>query len=255
MAGRGRLAGKAAIVTGAAGGIGRAISLRFAEEGAGVVAADIDGAGAERTAGAVAEAGGRAMACACDVSQSRSAKAAVEAALKRFGAIHVLVNNAAIWVGDASVVDLDEADWQRAVAVNLTGAFLMSKHAVPAIIAAGGGSVIHVASQLAHVARPGRPWYCATKGALIQLARAMAVDHAAGRVRVNTLSPGPTLTEKNIALYGGIERVTAEMGGRTLFNRLAEPREIAEAAVFLASDESSFMTGADLLVDGGYLAR
>jgi NAD(P)-dependent dehydrogenase (short-subunit alcohol dehydrogenase family) len=255
MAGKGRLAGKTALITGGAGGIGRAISIRFAEEGANVVAADVAAAGAEETAALILEVGGSATACACDVSDSGAAKAAVGHALERFGALHVLVNNAAIWVSDASVVDLPEDEWDRVIAVNLTGAFLMSKHAIPAIAGGGGGSVIHLGSQFAHVARSGRPWYCATKGALIQLARAMAIDHAGQNIRVNCLSPGPTLTEKNITLYGGIEQLTATMGGQTLLNRLAEPREIAEAALFLAADDSSFMTGADLLVDGGYITR
>src|SRR5262249_15297081 len=140
-------------------------------------------------------AGGAAAAAACDVSDSRQAKAAVDGAVRRFGALHVLVNNAAFFVPDATLPDLDEALFQRSFAVNVTRAFLMSKWAVPRIAAAGGGSVIHIASQMAHVARPLQATYCSTKAALLLMAKGMALDHAKDRVRVNTLSPGGIATQ------------------------------------------------------------
>ncbi len=248
----GRLDGKTAIVTGAAGGIGAAMVRLFAAEGAAVVCADIDLAGAERAAAA---AGGGAVACRCDVSREADAAAAVALAVERFGGLTILVNNAAAFLPDGTVTDIAAADWQRALAVNLTGAFLMSRHAVPAMIAGGGGSIIHVASQFGSVGRPGRSWYCAAKAGLIGLAKAMALDHASHGIRVNSLSPGPVSTERILRRYGGAAGAQEAIGRRTAQDRLARPEEIAEAALFLASDASSFMTGADLLVDGGYTAQ
>jgi NAD(P)-dependent dehydrogenase (short-subunit alcohol dehydrogenase family) len=134
------------------------------------------------------------------------------------------------------------------------GAFLMSRAVLPMMIAAGGGSIIHIASQLGRVAAPRRVAYCSTKGAVIQLAKAMAIDHAGDNVRVNALSPGAVATRRMIHRYGGMDEARRTAGPKHLLNRLGEPDEIAQAALFLASDGASFMTGADLLVDGGYTA-
>ena len=136
--------------------------------------------------------------------------------------------------------------------VNLNGAFLMSKHAIPIMAEGGGGSIIHIASQLGYTAKPGRPWYCAQKAALINLARAMALDHARQNIRVNSLSPGPIETRRFVSNFESLE--AARGANDTLLGRLGRPEEIADGTVFLASDESSFMTGADLLIDGGYTA-
>jgi NAD(P)-dependent dehydrogenase (short-subunit alcohol dehydrogenase family) len=138
------------------------------------------------------------------------------------------------------------------MAVNLDSAFLFARHAIPAIDAAGGGSIILIASELARVAMPGRTWYCAQKSALVGLARAMAVDHADQRIRVNSLSPGPVETARYVRKFDSLE--AARASGDTLFNRIATPEEVAAGAVFLASDESSFVTGTDLLIDGGRTA-
>jgi NAD(P)-dependent dehydrogenase (short-subunit alcohol dehydrogenase family) len=242
------------VVTGSASGIGRAIAERFAAAGAALVCADRDLDGAERTARGIVDAGGAACAVHCDVSVDADAARTVAEALARFGALHGLVNCAAVWIADGTVVDIPQADWNRSMAVNLNGAFLMSKHAIPPMIAAGGGSIVHVASQLGHTGKAGRAWYCAAKAALIQIAKVMAIDHAADNIRVNALSPGPVATQRNIDRYGGVEAAQRASGGLTLFDRLGRPEEIADAALFLASDASSFMTGADLLVDGGYTA-
>ncbi|HET6355267.1 SDR family oxidoreductase, partial [Streptomyces sp.] len=151
-------------------------------------------------------------------------------------------------------LQMEEAAWDRVIRINLTGAFLMVKAALPAMIARGGGSVILIASQLGRVAAPGRPAYCATKGALIQLAKVLAVDHAAQGIRANTISPGAIETRRMLRRHKDMAEARQMMGPKHLLNRLGLPEEIARAAVFLASDAASFMTGIDLLADGGYTA-
>jgi NAD(P)-dependent dehydrogenase (short-subunit alcohol dehydrogenase family) len=247
-----RLTGKAAIVTGAGGGIGGAICRRFAAEGAAVVCVDIDGRSVEATAQAIRSAGGRAAALVGDVALEATAETAVAMARGQFGRLDVLVSNAVYDLPLGPLTGITHADWRRTMEVNLDSAFLMSKHAIPAMAAAGGGSIILVASQLGRVARPGRPWYCAAKGALINLAKAMALDHAADNIRVNSLSPGPVETGRYVKNFPNVE--AARESHHTLLGRLGAPDEIAAGAVFLASDESGFMTGADLLIDGGYTA-
>lgn len=250
-----RLEGRTAIVTGAGGDIGRAISKAFAAEGAKVLCTDIDAEAAETTAAVIRSAGGTAAAFACDVSQSASARAAVEAAIARFGSLHILVNNAAVFPPEATIPELDDDAWEKALAVNIGGAFHMSKFAIPRIAAAGGGSVIHVASQMARVANAGQAAYCATKGALLMLAKGMALDHAEENIRVNTLSPGGIATEGMARKWGDMATAERRWGRpKHPLRRLGRVEEVARAAVFLASDEASFMTGADLLIDGGYTA-
>lgn len=238
------LKGKAAIVTGAASGIGRAIALELARAGAKVAALDLNDAAAPE---------GGLLAIKCDVSSETETERAVAQAVKAFGGLHILVNAAAMRDPTATVVELDLAAWNRVFAVNVGGAFLMSRWAVPHIAAAGGGSIIHVASQLGTVGTPGRVAYCSTKGALITMAKAMAADHAAQNIRVNTLSPGAVETER-LLRFGSMEKAREVLGPKHLLKRLGQPAEIAAAALFLASDASSFMTGADLRVDGGYNA-
>src|SRR5712691_3694995 len=188
----GRLQGKVAIVTGAGGGIGAAISRRFASEGAAVIGVDVDAGALELMAAAVRAAGGRVSALSADVAEEATAEAAVTHSLAEFGRLDVLVSNAVYDLPLGPLTGLSLADWRRTMAVNLDSAFLFSKHAIPAM--QGDGSIILIASQLGRVARPGRPWYCAAKGALIQLAKAMALDHAGQHIRVNSLSPGPVET-------------------------------------------------------------
>ncbi len=154
----------------------------------------------------------------------------------------------------ATVPELEESVWERVLRVNLTGAYLVSKACLPVMIKGGGGSIILIASQLGRVASPGRAAYCTTKGALIQLAKVMAADHAAQGVRVNTLSPGAVETDRLVRRWGDMGKAREIMAPKHLLGRLGQPDEIARAALFLASSASSFMTGADLLVDGGYTA-
>ena len=249
--GAARLAGRAILVTGAGKGIGRAIAQRLAGEGAGVACLDLDAAGVRETA---AEIGKPALAITGDVTDPATAEAAVRQALAAFGALHGLVNNAAAPSVGGSVVDLALADWNREIAVSLTGAFLMSKHAVPAIAAAGGGSIVHVASQFGHVAVAGSAAYCAAKAGLVNLARVMALDHAADRIRVNTLSPGAVATHRVIDRHGSLEAAERALAPKHPIGRIGRPQEVAAAAAFLMSEDSSFMTGADLLIDGGHTA-
>jgi NAD(P)-dependent dehydrogenase (short-subunit alcohol dehydrogenase family) len=248
------LKGKSAVVTGAGNGIGRAISLAFAQAGAAVACLDLDAKAAGATVTAIANEGGRALPVQCDVASEAEVERAVKAILSEFAAIHILVNGAAGYDPNGTVLDLTLSEWNRVFGVNVGGAFLLSRAILPTMITAGGGSIIHIASQLGSVAAPRRAAYCATKGALIQLAKAMAADHAAQNIRVNTLSPGAVETDRLIKRFGDMETARREAGPRHLLQRLGQPEEIALAALFLASDASSFITGSDLLVDGGYNA-
>ena len=245
---------KIAIVVGAANGIGRATALAFAAAGARVACADVEEAGARATAAEIDKAGARALPLLLDVTDGVSCRSAVAATVERFGGLDVLLYGAADSDGPATVLEMDEAAWDRVIRINLTGAFLMVKAALPAMIARGGGSVILIASQLGRVAMPGRPAYCATKGALIQLAKVLAADHAAQGIRANTLSPGAVETRRLLRRHKNMDEARRVMGPKHLLNRLGLPEEIARAAVYLASDASAFMTGSDLLIDGGYTA-
>ena len=247
------LNGRNAVVSGAGSGIGRAIALAFAAAGANVACLDLDGDAAAATAAEAAKSG-RATAVACDVAREADVAAAAEKVLSEFNAVHILVSGAAGHDPTATVLELTLAQWNAVFGVNVAGAFLLSRAFLPSMIAAGGGSVILIASQHGSVAAPGRAVYCASKGALIQLAKTMAADHAAQNVRVNTLSPGAVETIRMVRRFGDMETARRISGPKHLIGRLGQPHEIAAAAVFLASDAASFMTGADLLVDGGYNA-
>ena len=249
-----KLTGKVALVSGAGGGIGRAICLAFAEAEAAVACCDIDPASAEETVRLARDAGGRAIAQPCDVSVQQQTEAATAAAHRAFGRIDVLVSGAAPHDPSGTVLETSLADWDRVLAVNLTGSFLLSRAALPYMIEGGGGSIIFIASQLGRVGSAGRAAYCATKGALIQLAKVMAIDHAGQNVRVNTLSPGGVETQRTLQRYGSFEAGRRTLGPKHLLGRLGQPQEIAAAALFLDSDAASFVTGSDLLVDGGYTA-
>jgi NAD(P)-dependent dehydrogenase (short-subunit alcohol dehydrogenase family) len=246
-----RLAGRVVLVTGAGKGIGRAIAERLVAEGARVACLDLAAAEAKSAAAAI---GDHALGLGGDVTDPGAAEAAVRATLAAFGALHGLVNNAAAPSKSGTVATLALADWDREIAVSLTGAFLMSKFAVPAIAAAGGGSIVHVASQFGHVAVAGSAAYCAAKAGLVNLAKVMALDHAGEHIRVNTLSPGAVGTHRLVASQGSLEAAERALAPKHPIGRIGRPEEIAAAAAFLLSEDSSFMTGADLLVDGGYSA-
>lgn len=247
-----RLGGKVVLITGAASGIGAAIARRCVGEGASVICADQSHAGATALAG---ELGRSALGLACNVVDARSVRAAVEDGVARFGRLDGLVHNAAAPSRDGTVVDLAEEQWQLEIGVSLTGAFLVSKHVLPMMITAGGGSVVFVASQFAHVATGNSVAYCAAKAGLVHLAKAMAVDHATDGIRVNSLSPGAVATPRLLQRFADFGAADAALGPAHLLGRIAQPDEIAAAAAFLLSQDASFVTGTDLLADGGYAAR
>jgi NAD(P)-dependent dehydrogenase (short-subunit alcohol dehydrogenase family) len=243
-----------ALVAGGGGEIGGAIARLFATEGAAVAVADIDPHKAETVAGTIADQGGRAQALAVDVADEASAKQAIARTVEVFGKLTTLVNVAAAVTPDGTVETLSLEEWNKAIAVNLTGVFLMCKFAVPQLRRSGGGSIVNIASQLGHLGVPLRSPYCTTKAALIHFTRILAMDHAVDNIRANTISPGFILTDRSSARSGGKEQARIVNGPRHLLNRPGEPEEISAGALYLASEESSFVTATDLLIDGGYVA-
>ena len=238
------------IVTGAGSGIGAATALRIAREGASVLCWDINANAVERVANSIRNSGHDAVALVADVADEQASIAAVAEVEAQWGRLDGIVCSAVFDIAEGLVTGLEYSELKRTMDVNLNAVFMLAKHSIPVMKASGGGSIVLVASQLGHVARPGRPWYCAQKGALISLARALALDHASEQIRVNSVSPGPTETPRYLAKFNTPE--LARQSHRTLLGRLAQPEEVAASILFLLSDESSFITGSDLLVDGGY---
>lgn len=253
------------LVTGAAGDIGRAMARRFLAAGARVALVDRDAAGLADclagladclagTAGAWPAGDARAITLLADIADEHAAQSAVATAVRRFGTLHVLVNNAARVTPQFPVGAIPVDEWRATLEVNLTGAWLMARAALPHLAAAGGGVVINIASQLGHVATPGRGAYSVSKAGLIALTRAIAIDHAAERIRAVSLSPGAVMTSRLTSRYGGEEAVNRELAPRHPIGRIGTPAEIAQVACFLAGDAAAFITGVDVLADGGYTA-
>ncbi len=252
-----RLQEKTAIVTGVGAGIGEAVAVRFAEEGARLVLNDISAAAAERTLRKVRDLGAKAVVAVADISQEASARSISDAAVAAFGGIDILVNNAADFT-QKNIEAAELADWQRVLGVNVIGTALVSKFAIPHL-KGKGGAIVHLASMSGLIAQPDFATYNASKGAVLTLTKCMAMDLAPYKIRVNAVCPGAVLTS---ASYREIERMglTFEqwrdrVAPLHLLNRLGDPREVANAVLFLASDEASFITGTHLMVDGGYTAR
>ena len=250
-----RLAGKSALITGAGSGIGRQTALRFAREGAAVAAVDIDDDAGAETADMVAEAGGRAIFARADVSEARDCRRMIAEAEEAFGRLDVLFNNAGIsHLEDGGAVDTDEAVWEQTMNVNLKGVFLGCKYGIPALLRSGGGSVINTASFVALLgAATPQIAYTASKGGVLALSRELAVIHARDNIRVNALCPGPLRTEL-LMKYLDTEEKRQRRLVHVPMGRFGEAEEIADAVVFLASDESSFVTGTAFTVDGGITA-
>jgi NAD(P)-dependent dehydrogenase (short-subunit alcohol dehydrogenase family) len=251
-----RLPGKVAVITGAASGIGRASALLFAREGAAVVLTDVNETGGQAVAAEITNLGGRAILEPGDVTRAADCRRVIQRAVREMGGLHVLFNNAGI-IRRASVVELSEADWDRVMAVNVKATFLMCREAIPVMGSAGGGSIINMASGWGLAGGPRAAAYCASKGAVVLLTKAMAVDHGRQNIRVNCICPGDTDTAmlRNEAQQLGEpgDRFLAEAARRPL-GRVGRPEEIAQAALYLAGDAASFVTGTALVVDGGGLA-
>src|SRR5882762_1433438 len=251
----GRLRGKVAFITGAGMGMGREASILFAEEGARIVVGDIDARAAKETVGLVEQAGGQALAAVGDVSVEADVRRMIEEGARRFGRLDVLYNNAGVlWKDrDRSVLETDETWWDRVMAVNLKSVVWVTKHGIPELRKAGGGSIIMTGSvsALAGFTRA-QDAYTAAKGALISLTKSLAIQFAKDRIRCNVIHPGIVDTPLQAPYL--TEAIRKEFESGIPLGRIARPREIAYVALFLASDESSFMTGAELVVDGGFTA-
>lgn len=257
-----KLDGKVAIITGAASGIGRATAELFAREGARVVVADINAGGATDTVKAITSLGGEALFVQTDITKYGEVEKMVEATMLTYQGLDILVNNAAI-LAFGTILKTKEEDWDRLMAVNLKGVYLCSKLAVPRIIERGGGVIINIASIGGLVGGPALAAYNASKGGVVLLTKNMAIDLAPYNIRVNCLCPGTALTSMANQIFvtrakGDVDKVESmkEAGLRGYpLRRYGKPEEMAQAILFLASEESAFMTGASLVVDGGYTAK
>jgi NAD(P)-dependent dehydrogenase (short-subunit alcohol dehydrogenase family) len=253
-----RLRDKVAIVTGGASGIGRVSAATMAREGAKVVVADRNGDGAVAVAEEIRASGGAAVGCRADIAEEDDVRAMVQRAVDEFGALHVLHNNAALTdasahAKDITVVDLTVDTWDRSMAVNARGAMLACKHAVPHMIAAGGGSIINTASNQALAGDLSQAAYGAAKGAVVTLTMSVATAFGKQGVRCNCISPGAIRTPSLLAACP--PEFLDELAKHNLVDRIGEPEDIANLALFLASDESSFITGLTIRCDGGQLAH
>ena len=252
-----RLKDKVAVITGSGSGIGRASALRFAQEGARVVVADWNPEGGRETVARVCAHSGEAIYVQADVSRDEDIRRVIETAVCTYGGLHILFNNAGIQVF-GTLPDTSEADWHKVLDVNLKGIYLACKYAIPQMIRQGGGSIINTSSALGLVGDPDLPAYSATKGAILAMTRSMAQAHGRQGIRVNSICPGDVETPIVVEYFEhqpdpaeARRRVAAEYA----LGRIAQPEEVANVALFLASDESSFVTGTYIIVDGGLTSK
>ena len=248
-----RLEGRKAIITGGGAGIGEAIARAFVKEGASIVIADMDLEAAENVATSLRDDGHTAHALLCDVSDGKSVQSMVEAAAECLGSIDTLVNNAGF--GRAGkLLETTEEDWDRMMDVNVKGIFLVSKHTLPHLLESGGGCIINMASVAGVVGVRDRTAYCASKGGVISLTRAIALDYVEQGLRCNSISPGTVDTPwvgRMVAQFPDPEATRAQMVARQPMGRLGQPDEIAAATVYLASEDAAFITGSNMMIDGG----
>lgn len=245
---------RVALITGAAGDLGAAIAARFLEAGARLALIDIDAAQLKARRARELGASDRVLVLACNVADPDQTRTAVDETVRHFGALNILVNNAATESVRTTVADVSVEEWRRTLDVNLTGAWLMAKWAIPHLRQAGGGVILNIASQLGHVTTAGSSAYSASKAALLSLTRSIAVDCAADNIRAVSLSPGAVMTGRLTRRYGTEDEVNRALAHKHPAGRIGRPRELAEAALYLVSDGASFVTGSDLLADGGYTA-
>jgi NAD(P)-dependent dehydrogenase (short-subunit alcohol dehydrogenase family) len=252
-----KLQNKIAIITGAAMGIGQGIAFVFGREGARMVIADVNVAEGQKTTRELQERGYEALFVECDVSKEDQVKAMMEAAVERYGTIHILVNNAAIGMYK-TVLETTSEEWDLCLGINLKGAFLCSKYAIPHIRLAGGGSIINIASVHSHQNSSGSAPYAASKGGLLALTRQMSIDFGKDKIRVNAVCPGWTYTpnvQRIFDRYPDPAKFRQEVEQRQILGRLGTIEDIGEATAFLASDAASYITGSSLMVDNGMTAQ
>jgi NAD(P)-dependent dehydrogenase (short-subunit alcohol dehydrogenase family) len=250
----GKLEGRVAIVTGAASGIGRATALLFAAEGAKVVAADWDEEKGQSVAEEILERGAGATFVRADIASPDDVRRTVEKAVQSYGHLDIIFNNAGIEGEQAPTADCTLENWDRVIGINLKGVFLGMKYAIPEMLKNGGGAIINNASVAGIVGFQGIPAYCASKGGVIQLTKTAALEYAKQGIRVNAICPGVIATPMVERFIGDNEQVQKAFEALEPVGRFGRPEEVAQLALFLASEDSSFCTGASFVVDGGFVA-
>ena len=243
--------GKVAFVTGAGSGIGRATALAFARAGASVTVADISEESSRETAQLIEEQGGQAVTVKCDVTQAKEVKAALDKTIEKFGRLDFAFNNAGIEQRNAAIADFEEDEWNRIIDTNLRGAFLCMKYEIPLLLKQGGGAIVNVSSGAGVIGIKGGGAYAAAKHGIIGLTKSAALDYAGQNIRVNAVAPGYIATAMMERFTGGTNEGRAKVVSEEPIGRMGQPEEIADAALWLCSDASSFVVGHALLVDGG----